>query len=154
MAVKRLAILAAVGCSLAACAPSSVDSPPPTPVVAPEVTAHMVVPAEFSVTDEGTCAVTIRTVPFGATSPFTVAPVEDLDTPVVTRQLGPGTPTPDGSCRFQTSFPRDVFDPTVTYRVTVESATHSLLLTWDYPGEMIRTMDSLPLVLTDKILRW
>ena len=114
----------------------------------------MNVPAEFSESDRGGCAATIRTVPFAMESEVDVFPVTDVGASVTETTLGAGTLNPNGTCVFVALAPREAFDPTVQYRVSVESVTHSLRLTWDVPGKVLIEQDAIPLILDDKVLRW
>lgn len=114
----------------------------------------MTIPPEFTTIDDGDCDATVRTVPFGAASEVTVSLTTYDYGVVVSMNLGSGTPDTDGSCSFSVSLPRVSFAADQIYRVTVESTTHSLQLTWDVPGRVLIEQDTLTLALNDKVLRW
>lgn len=113
----------------------------------------MVVPPPWVVpTSDKTCTAELRTTPFDASSSVTLDALKGADRWTVEEtRLGNGT-LRDGSCAFSVSL--EVPDDTTAdeYRLTVESSTASLLVTWDYPAEVIRSGAPLVMPLTDKVL--
>ena len=138
---------------VAACSPvsdSDVTSPTPKPVT---LSGQMVVPPPWVVpTGTETCTAELRTTPFDAASSVTLDAVRGEDRWTVEENtLGTGA-LRDGACAFTVSL--DVPDDTYAeaYRLTVKSSTSSLMVTWDYPADVVRSGAPLAMPLTDKIL--
>lgn len=118
----------------------------------------LAVPAEFSTVRDGACTADIRTVPFNETSDVRIYTTDQGtggEHQRASTVLGLGASLPDGACLFSPTAPRAAFAPeTDVYRIEVESATHSLVLSWDYPGSVVAERSELSLPLNDRVLRW
>lgn len=147
------ATLLVMALPVVACSPASdsdVTSPEPQPAM---LSGQMVVPPPWVVpTSAETCTAELRTTPFDAASPVTLDAVRGEDRWTVEENtLGTGA-LRDGACAFTVSLgiPDDMYAE--EYRLTVKSSTSSLMVTWDYPADVIRSGAPLAMPLTDKIL--
>lgn len=142
-----VAVLGASACS----PPPEADVTSPTPPVA--LSGYMVVPPPWVVpTSDVACTAEVRTTPFDAASTVTLDALRGEDRWTVEEtHLGAGA-LREGSCAFSVSL--GVPDDTTAevYRLTVASSTASLMVTWDYPAEVIRSGAPLAMPLTDKVL--
>lgn len=136
----------------------SACSPPPeaavtSPTPPAALSGSMVVPPPWVVpTSDVTCTAEVRTTPFDAASAVTLDALRGADRWTVEEtHLGTGA-LREGSCAFSVSL--DVPDDAAVeaYRLTVASSTSSLMVTWDYPAEVIRSGAPLAMPLTDKVL--
>lgn len=145
-----LASVAAIGAS--ACSAPAVPSVT-SPVPSTRLVGSMSVPPPWvKVADDGTCTAELRTTPFDATSSVTLDAINGADRWTVSEtSLGEGV-THEGACAFSIALdaPDDYTVP--TYRLTVESSTRALMLTWDYPAEVVKSGAPLAMPLTDKVL--
>lgn len=149
--VLRATFVTVAALGVSACAPAAV--PVVTSPVPAALSGSMVVPPPWVVpTSDKTCTAELRTTPFDASSTVTLDALKGADRWTVEEtRLGDGA-LRDGSCAFSVSL--EVPDDTAAeeYRLTVESSTASLLVTWDYPAEVVRSGAPLAMPLTDKVL--
>jgi len=104
---------------------------------------------------DGTCTAEIRTTPFDAASVVTLDGLNGNDRWAVEKtSLGAGTVKGD-ACAFSISLnvPSDG-GPAQEYRLTVESSTRSLMVTWDYPASVVESGTPLVMPLTDHVLKY
>lgn len=146
-----LVTVAVLGAS--ACAPAEVPNVTSPDITPTALSGSMVVPPPWVVpTSAETCTAELRTTPFDAASAVTLDALKGRERWTVEEtRLGMGS-LREGSCAFSVSL--DVPDDLTAevYRLTVESSTASLMVTWDYPAEVIRSGAPLAMPLTDKVL--
>lgn len=120
-----------------------------------KVAGSMVVPPPwYSPTTDGACTAELRTTPFDAASDVTLDALRGDERWTVSQtELGPGAVQGD-SCAFTVTLDVPTDKTPDAYRLTVESSTKSLLVTWDYPAAVVRSGEPLAMPLTDKILTY
>lgn len=146
-----LASVAVIGAS--ACSPVPDVQPSVTSPVPARVVGSMTVPPPWSFpATDGTCTAELRTTPFDAESAVTLEGIRgDARWTVSETDLGTGA-LRNGACAFSVSLDVPGEDAAEKYRLTVESSTRSLQVTWDYPPEVVRSGAPLAMPLTDKVL--
>ncbi len=148
-----LTCVAAIGVS--ACSPLSEPTVPSvtSPVPSTLLVGSMSVPPPWvKVSDDGTCTAELRTTPFDAASSVTLDAINGADRWTVSAtDLGKGV-AHEGACVFSIALDAPDAYTVPTYRLTVESSTRALTVTWDYPAEVVRSGAPLAMPLTDKVL--